>query len=59
MKSHEIEQALRRLQGVPVFAQLAPFNQGGIFIGCFAGQTPWERHLAGDEFVTSLTERSS
>jgi quercetin dioxygenase-like cupin family protein len=54
MEPHEIAQALDRLQGVPAFAQLAPFNQGGIFVGRFSGQTPWERHSAGDEFVHVL-----
>jgi quercetin dioxygenase-like cupin family protein len=36
------------------FARLATFNHGGIFVGRFTGQAPWERHLHGDELVQVL-----
>jgi quercetin dioxygenase-like cupin family protein len=51
------EESSRR--GSPAFAstpftKLAAFNQGGIFVGRFTGQTPWERHRHGDELVQVL-----
>jgi mannose-6-phosphate isomerase-like protein (cupin superfamily) len=36
------------------FAVLAPFRDGSIFAGSLAGETPWERHLKGDELVHIL-----
>lgn len=36
------------------FATLAPFRDGGIFTGSFAGESPWERHPKGDELVHIL-----
>lgn len=33
------------------FATLAPFDSGGVFVGAFVGDSPWERHAAGDELV--------
>jgi hypothetical protein len=36
------------------FTRLAPFNHGGVFAGCFTGQTRWERHPHGDEMVHVL-----
>lgn len=36
------------------FEKLAPFNHGGVFVGRFTGQTPWERHRHGDELVQVL-----
>lgn len=36
------------------FATLAPFSGGGIFAGSFSGESPWERHLNGDELVHIL-----
>jgi mannose-6-phosphate isomerase-like protein (cupin superfamily) len=36
------------------FAVLAPFRDGSIFAGSFAGETPWERHAKGDEIVQVL-----
>jgi mannose-6-phosphate isomerase-like protein (cupin superfamily) len=35
----------------PAFATLSDFDNGGIFTGSFSGQSPWERHLNGDELV--------
>jgi quercetin dioxygenase-like cupin family protein len=36
------------------FTRLASFNHGGVFVGRFRGQTPWERHRHGDELVQVL-----
>ena len=36
------------------FAVLAPFRDGSIFAGSFSGETPWDRHLKGDELVHVL-----
>src|SRR5262245_14487773 len=36
------------------FIKLAPFDRGGLFVGRFRGQTPWERHRRGDELVHVL-----
>jgi len=40
------------------FARLAPFRDGAIFAGSFAGQSPWERHSKGDELVQVLAGRT-
>jgi mannose-6-phosphate isomerase-like protein (cupin superfamily) len=37
------------------FAVLAPFRDGSIFAGSFSGESPWERHRNGDEFVQILS----
>ena len=31
------------------FAQLAPYRDGAIFIGHYAGTSEWERHTQGDD----------
>ena len=36
------------------FATLAPFRDGAVFAGSFSGESPWERHLNGDELVQIL-----
>ena len=36
------------------FAQLAPYRDGAIFIGHYAGNSEWERHTQGDEIVYVL-----
>lgn len=36
------------------FATLAPFRDGAVFAGHFSGESPWERHLNGDELVHIL-----
>ncbi|GJM17687.1 MAG: hypothetical protein DHS20C13_30140 [Thermodesulfobacteriota bacterium] len=36
------------------FAELAPFRDGAIFIGNYAGNSEWERHSQGDEIVYVL-----
>ena len=36
------------------FASLGSFDTGGVFTGSFIGESPWERHTAGDELVHIL-----
>ena len=36
------------------FITLAPYRDGGIFSGSFLGESHWERHQKGDEFVHIL-----
>jgi|SRR5262245_8340775 len=36
------------------FTKLAAFNHGGVFLGRFTGEAPWERHRHGDELVQVL-----
>jgi quercetin dioxygenase-like cupin family protein len=36
------------------FPQLASFNEGGIFVGRYSGQPPWERHPKADELLHVL-----
>ena len=36
------------------FITLAPYRDGGIFSGSFWGESRWERHQRGDEFVHIL-----
>jgi quercetin dioxygenase-like cupin family protein len=33
------------------FSLLAPYREGGVFVGHWAGNSEWERHTAGDEIV--------
>ncbi len=63
MKAHDIQAALARLnatsntiakRGGAAFTKLASFNGGGIFLGRFSGETPWERHPNGDELLHIL-----
>jgi quercetin dioxygenase-like cupin family protein len=34
-----------------VFARLADYRDGGVFVGRWAGTSEWERHPVGDEIV--------
>ncbi len=36
------------------FATLAETQDGGVFAGSFEGESPWERHVNGDELVHVL-----
>jgi quercetin dioxygenase-like cupin family protein len=36
------------------FWDLAPFEGGGSWIGKWQGESPWERHARGDEFIHVL-----
>ena len=66
MEAHDLGAALNRLapltitsgateaDGQAAFARLDTFNHGGLFIGRFVGQSPWERHLHGDELLHVL-----
>lgn len=37
-----------------VFGVLAGYDDGGVYAGGFSGESPWERHPAGDELVQVL-----
>lgn len=54
MRPHDIPAVLRGLPASPPFTKLASFNHGGVFVGRFTGQAPWERHRHGDELVHVL-----
>lgn len=41
-------------ESAAAFATLAPFRDGAVFAGSFSGESPWERHLNGDELVHIL-----
>ena len=41
-------------QSEGVFATLADYREGGVFIGRWAGTSEWERHTVGDEIVMVL-----
>jgi len=41
------------------FRQLAPYRDGGIFIGHWAGRSEWERHTVGDEIVMVIEGRTT
>lgn len=64
MKAHDINSVLKSLpllkgrtpatseeEAAPSFATLATMGGGGVFVGSFQGESPWERHPAGDELV--------
>ena len=36
------------------FAELAPYRDGAIYVGHYAGNSEWERHPQGDEIVYVL-----
>ena len=46
-------------QAADAFATLAAINNGAIFAGGFSGETPWERHINGDELVQILDGRTT
>jgi quercetin dioxygenase-like cupin family protein len=63
MLPHDLEALLKALPPLKAragqfastpFAKLASFNHGGVFLGRFTGQAPWERHRHGDELVHVL-----
>lgn len=46
-------------ESAAAFARLAPFRDGAVFAGSFSGESPWERHLHGDELVHVLDGATS
>ena len=36
------------------FATLSNYDNGGVFTGSYTGESPWERHISGDELVHIL-----
>ena len=57
MEAHDVRAALdgrpimTTEDGTASFWRLAPFNQGMVWVGRWSGQSPWERHPDGDEFL--------
>jgi quercetin dioxygenase-like cupin family protein len=41
------------------FAHLAPYRDGAMFVGKFAGTSAWERHPQGDEIVHILEGKAT
>ena len=41
-------------EAAAAFATLTTFRDGAVFAGSFSGESPWERHLNGDELVHIL-----
>jgi quercetin dioxygenase-like cupin family protein len=66
MKAHDIRAALGGAPELTItanttaeeagaaFPQLASFNDGGVFVGRYSGQPPWERHPQADELLHVL-----
>lgn len=46
-------------EAADAFARLAPYRDGGVFVGHWAGESEWERHPLGDELVLLIEERRS
>ena len=63
MKAHDLRRALAGVaagtvttaeEDAAAFPRLASFNDGAVYVGRFAGQTPWERHPGADELLYVL-----
>jgi quercetin dioxygenase-like cupin family protein len=63
MKAHHLQTVLAGIDARPVttsaedeaaFPRLGAFNSGGVYVGRFAGQSPWERHPDADELLHVL-----
>jgi uncharacterized cupin superfamily protein len=60
MKAHDIRAVLSGVPGLTITASTtaeeadASFNEGGIFVGRYFGQPPWERHPKADELLHVL-----
>ena len=58
MQAHDVRAALDAIPagatGADAFSRVETFGHGGIFVGRFSGQSPWERHRNGDELVHVL-----
>ncbi len=52
VKDRTPESTGEQLEGA--FAELAPYRDGALFIGHYAGNSEWERHPQGDEIVYVL-----
>jgi len=61
MKSHQLDEILRTKPDTPVengreggFWRMEPFDGGSTWVGKWSGESPWERHTKGDEFLHVL-----
>ncbi|GJL80742.1 MAG: hypothetical protein DHS20C01_03760 [marine bacterium B5-7] len=41
------------------FAKVCDYRDGGVFIGHYAGASPWERHSQGDELVWIISGQTT
>lgn len=58
MKSYSLNEALGSKNGHPVdgnrigaFWDMIPFEGGSTWVGKWQGESPWEKHAKGDEFL--------
>ncbi len=58
MKSFSLNDALNSNRGLPVdgnrsgsFWDMLPFEGGSTWVGKWQGESPWEKHSKGDEFL--------
>jgi quercetin dioxygenase-like cupin family protein len=63
LAAHDIQAALKGIaagevatteQDEAAFPRLASFDSGAVYVGRFAGQSPWERHPGSDELLHIL-----
>lgn len=61
MKTFNLDEVLQSEGGLPVdgnrtgkFWEMEPFEGGSSWIGKWQGESPWERHSRGDEFLHVL-----
>jgi quercetin dioxygenase-like cupin family protein len=61
MQSYDLEKILQSKSEMPVdgtrsghFWEMNPFEGGTTWVGKWSGESPWEKHAAGDEFIHVL-----
>jgi quercetin dioxygenase-like cupin family protein len=61
VKSFDLEKILQSKSAIPVdgtrsghFWEMHEFDGGSTWIGKWSGESPWERHASGDEFIHVL-----
>lgn len=61
MKAHSLNEVLKSTGGQSVngnrngsFWEMEPFDGGSTWVGKWQGESPWERHAKGDEFLHVL-----
>jgi mannose-6-phosphate isomerase-like protein (cupin superfamily) len=57
--AHEIDKNASAAEQSDAFITLASYRDGGIFSGSFWGESQWERHPKGEEFVHILDGTTS
>jgi quercetin dioxygenase-like cupin family protein len=46
-------------EAADAFALIAPYREGGVFVGHWAGTSEWERHPVADEIVLVIEGRTT